>query len=144
MIEIRGLRKSFGEQLVLQHIDLTLPPGRLHGLVGANGAGKTTLLHCLYGLHPDYSGTIRETTGLSIRQHTGCYPMNRTSTRALPAASTWSFACRPGPCRAGSGSLELPIGVTLGPIRRGILGRHEKEAGPAGFAGPELPLPHPR
>ncbi|GGG43253.1 ATP-binding cassette domain-containing protein [Hymenobacter glacieicola] len=74
MIEIRGLRKSFGEQLVLEHIDLTLQPGSLHGLVGTNGAGKTTLLHCLYGLHPDYSGTIRETAGLSIRQHTGLLP----------------------------------------------------------------------
>ncbi|WP_139922437.1 ABC transporter ATP-binding protein [Hymenobacter sp. DG01] len=71
MLEIRGLRKSFGPQTVLHHIDLALRPGTLHGLVGANGAGKTTLLHCLYGLHTDYTGTIQETGGRPIRQHTG-------------------------------------------------------------------------
>ncbi|GAB3224537.1 ABC transporter ATP-binding protein [Hymenobacter seoulensis] len=74
MIEIRGLRKRFGTAPVLQHIDLTLRPGTLHGLVGANGAGKTTLLHCLYGLYTDYEGTVQESTGLPIRQHAGLLP----------------------------------------------------------------------
>lgn len=67
MIEIRDLRKAFGLHEVLHEVSLTLRPGSLHGLVGANGAGKTTLLHCLYGLHADYQGAVRETTGLPIR-----------------------------------------------------------------------------
>ena len=74
MLEIQGLQKSFGTHAVLHHIDLTLQPGTLHGLVGANGAGKTTLLHCLYGLHTDYHGTVRETTGLAVRACTGMLP----------------------------------------------------------------------
>ena len=74
MIEIRGLSKQFGSQEILRDVSLTLRPGTLHGLVGANGAGKTTLLHCLYGLHADYQGTVRESTGLPIRPHTGLLP----------------------------------------------------------------------
>ena len=74
MIEIRDLRKTFGLHEVLHDVSLTLRPGTLHGLVGANGAGKTTLLHCVYGLHADYQGTVRETTGLPIRASTGLLP----------------------------------------------------------------------
>lgn len=74
MIEIRSLQKAFGDQAVLHHVDLTLRPGTLHGLVGANGSGKTTLLHCLYGLHHDYQGIIRETHGRPIRPTTGLLP----------------------------------------------------------------------
>jgi ABC-2 type transport system ATP-binding protein len=74
MIEIQGLYKQFGTQPVLRDVSLTLQPGTLHGLVGANGAGKTTLLHCLYGLHTDYTGSVRETTGLPIRPNTGLLP----------------------------------------------------------------------
>ncbi|SHK49566.1 ATP-binding cassette domain-containing protein [Hymenobacter psychrotolerans] len=74
MIEVSGLRKAFGTHEVLHDVGLSLRPGTLHGLVGANGAGKTTLLHCLYGLHHDYQGTVRETTGLPIRPSTGLLP----------------------------------------------------------------------
>lgn len=74
MLEIRDLRKAYGSHEVLHHMSLELLPGTMHGLVGVNGAGKTTLLHCLYGLPTDYSGTVRETTGLSIQQHTGLLP----------------------------------------------------------------------
>lgn len=74
MLLIEGLGKDFGAFTVLHHIDLAVQPGTLHGLVGANGAGKTTLLHCLYGLHADYRGTVRETSGRAIRACTGLLP----------------------------------------------------------------------
>lgn len=74
MLEIRNLRKAFAGVPVLHDVSLTLQPGTLHGLVGANGAGKTTLLHCLYGVHPPDAGTVRETTGLLLREHTGLLP----------------------------------------------------------------------
>lgn len=74
MIEVSSLRKAFGTHEVLHDVSLCLRPGTLHGLVGANGAGKTTLLHCLYGLHHDYQGSVRETTGLPIRPSTGLLP----------------------------------------------------------------------
>ena len=74
MISLLDLRKAYGKYEVLRGVSLDLRPGTIHGLVGGNGAGKTTLLHCLYGLIGDYAGTVRETTGLSLRQHTGLLP----------------------------------------------------------------------
>jgi ABC-2 type transport system ATP-binding protein len=49
-IEARGLRKTFGKTGALNGIDLTVPEGRIVGVIGANGAGKTTLLNCILGL----------------------------------------------------------------------------------------------
>ena len=46
-IEVRGLRKSFGKQLVLDGIDLDVAPGTVFALLGPNGAGKTTVVHIL-------------------------------------------------------------------------------------------------
>ncbi|GAA0329014.1 ABC transporter ATP-binding protein [Actinoallomurus spadix] len=46
----RGLRKSFGDVVALDGVDLDVTAGQVHGLVGPNGAGKTTLLGLLLGL----------------------------------------------------------------------------------------------
>jgi ABC-2 type transport system ATP-binding protein len=46
-IRVRGLRKSFGEQVVLDGIDLDVPEGSVFALLGPNGAGKTTAVHIL-------------------------------------------------------------------------------------------------
>ncbi len=46
-ITATGLRKSFGEKLVLDSIDLTVAPGTIFALLGPNGTGKTTTVHIL-------------------------------------------------------------------------------------------------
>jgi ABC-2 type transport system ATP-binding protein len=46
----RGIRKSFGDVVALDGVDLDVTSGQIHGLVGPNGAGKTTLLGLLLGL----------------------------------------------------------------------------------------------
>ncbi len=46
-IQVRGLRKSFGTQVVLDGIDLDVPEGSVFALLGSNGAGKTTMVHIL-------------------------------------------------------------------------------------------------
>ena len=74
MLEVRNLRKAFGRHVVLRDVSLTLRPGTIHGLVGANGAGKTTLINCLYGLEIDFMGTIRDSDGRALREHTGLLP----------------------------------------------------------------------
>ena len=74
MLEITNLRKAYGPHVVLHDVSLALRPGTIHGLVGANGAGKTTLLNCLYGLEADFGGTVRDTTGRLLRDHTGLLP----------------------------------------------------------------------
>ena len=54
MLEIRGLKKSYGKKPVLAGVDLTVPDGAVFGLVGINGAGKTTLLRLIADvLRPD-------------------------------------------------------------------------------------------
>ena len=53
-IEVRGLRKSFGDKEAVAGIDLEIAAGSLAGLVGPNGAGKTTSLSMMTGLlRPD-------------------------------------------------------------------------------------------
>ena len=46
----RGITKVFGDVVALDHIDVNVAQGQIHGLVGPNGAGKTTLLGLLLGL----------------------------------------------------------------------------------------------
>jgi simple sugar transport system ATP-binding protein/ribose transport system ATP-binding protein len=57
-VELRGVGKSFGGLPVLQGIDLVIPAGRVHGLVGENGAGKSTLAKIIAGLYTADEGTL--------------------------------------------------------------------------------------
>src|SRR6266571_7637729 len=59
MIETRGLRKSFGDHLVLDSIDLDVASGTIFALLGPNGAGKTTTVHILSTLLRANSGEAR-------------------------------------------------------------------------------------
>jgi ABC-2 type transport system ATP-binding protein len=58
-IQVRGLRKSFGEQLVLDGIDLDVAEGTVFALLGPNGAGKTTTVHVLSTLITADAGEVR-------------------------------------------------------------------------------------
>ena len=53
-----GLGKKYGHRVALADCTLSIPAGRIAGLVGPNGAGKTTLLHLAVGLLAPTSGTI--------------------------------------------------------------------------------------
>lgn len=57
-IEMRNISKSFGNNKVLEKIDLDLQSGQVHALMGENGAGKSTLMNILTGLFPATKGTI--------------------------------------------------------------------------------------
>jgi ABC-2 type transport system ATP-binding protein len=57
-IEARGLRKSFGNNVALDGINLRVEEGRILGLIGPNGAGKTTALNAILGL-TSYQGELR-------------------------------------------------------------------------------------
>jgi ABC-2 type transport system ATP-binding protein len=58
-IEIAGLRKRYGDQTVLDGLDLTVPAGTVTALLGPNGAGKTTTVSILSTLLPADGGTAR-------------------------------------------------------------------------------------
>jgi ABC-2 type transport system ATP-binding protein len=59
VISVRGLRKSYGDRVVVDGLDLDVGEGEIVGLIGANGAGKTTTVECIQGLRQPDAGTIR-------------------------------------------------------------------------------------
>ena len=54
----RGITKIFGDVVALDHVDVSMAKGQIHGLVGPNGAGKTTLLGLLLGLAVADEGSL--------------------------------------------------------------------------------------
>lgn len=58
VIEVQGLRKSYGEKVVLNDLDLTIYEGETLVILGGSGSGKSTLLRCLVGLETPDAGTI--------------------------------------------------------------------------------------
>jgi ribose transport system ATP-binding protein len=58
LVEVRGLTKSFGGALALDHVDLTVLPSEVHGLLGENGSGKSTLIKILAGYHEPEAGSL--------------------------------------------------------------------------------------
>ena len=67
-INATGLRKSFGDKLVLDGIDLNVAEGTIFSLLGPNGAGKTTVVNILSTLIPGDggSGMVVGRTGRSV------------------------------------------------------------------------------
>jgi ABC-2 type transport system ATP-binding protein len=59
VIETTALTHRYGRKLALDHLDLAIPRGRIHAIVGANGAGKSTLFRILLGFLAPTSGESR-------------------------------------------------------------------------------------
>jgi len=59
VLEVNGLRASFGANEVLHDVGLTLPPDTCVAVVGESGSGKTTLARCIIGMHSNWEGSIR-------------------------------------------------------------------------------------
>lgn len=58
VIEFNGVRKAYGERLLLDDVSFSVPPGSIVGIIGPNGAGKTTLLKLISGQEKPDAGTI--------------------------------------------------------------------------------------
>ncbi|WP_242257684.1 lantibiotic protection ABC transporter ATP-binding protein [Streptococcus thoraltensis] len=58
MLTIHNLTKIYGKNTVLDHIDMTIPKGKVYCLIGPNGAGKSTIMKIITGLINKTSGTI--------------------------------------------------------------------------------------
>src|SRR6188508_1411800 len=59
VVDFEGLKKGFGDNLLIDGLSFKLPPGGIVGVIGANGAGKTTLFKMLTGFEQPDKGTIR-------------------------------------------------------------------------------------
>ncbi len=59
VVEARGLRKGYGDLLLMDDVDFTLPRGGIVGVIGPNGAGKTTLFRMITGKEQPDGGTLR-------------------------------------------------------------------------------------
>lgn len=58
MIELKNVKKSFGERVLFERLNLTIPDGEFAVLIGTSGCGKTTLLNMIAGIEPINSGEI--------------------------------------------------------------------------------------
>jgi len=59
VVEASGLRKGYGDRLLIDNLSFTLPRGGIVGVIGPNGAGKTTLFRLITGQEPPDAGTLR-------------------------------------------------------------------------------------
>ena len=59
VVEVSDVRKAFGDKLLMEGLNFTLPAGGIAGIIGPNGAGKTTLFRMITGTEQPDSGTIR-------------------------------------------------------------------------------------
>ena len=65
VIEVKNLRKGFGDRLLIEDLSFSLPPAGIVGIIGPNGAGKTTLFKMLTGIEQPDSGEI--TVGSTVQ-----------------------------------------------------------------------------
>src|SRR4051812_19915036 len=59
VVEAQGLKKGFGDKLLVEDLSFTLPPGGIVGVIGPNGAGKTTLFRMITGQESPDAGALR-------------------------------------------------------------------------------------
>ncbi|HEX9942934.1 MAG TPA: energy-dependent translational throttle protein EttA [Thermoanaerobaculia bacterium] len=65
VVEAKGLRKGYGDNLLIEDLSFALPPGGIVGVIGPNGAGKTTLFRMIVGQERPDAGTLR--TGDTVK-----------------------------------------------------------------------------
>jgi len=58
VLEIKGMKKAYGDKVLIDGFNLSLPPGGIIGVIGPNGAGKTTLFKMIMGKEKPDEGTV--------------------------------------------------------------------------------------
>ena len=121
VIEVSGLRKSYGSTLAVEDVSLEVEDGEIFGILGPNGAGKTTTVECISGLRTPDGGTISvldldpQRDRAALRERVGVQLQEGTLRPQLTVAETVnlfaSFYARP----ADPGELIDMLG--LGPKR---------------------------
>jgi ABC-2 type transport system ATP-binding protein len=96
-IESVGLRKTFGELVAVDGINLAVPRGSFYGFLGPNGAGKSTTIKCLTGLVRPSAGTYRildldpAAQPVEVKRRIGVVPEDLALFDRLTGAETLAF-----------------------------------------------------
>src|SRR6185436_13236113 len=86
VVEAQKLAKAYGENLLFENVNFSLPPGGIVGVIGPNGAGKTTMFRLILGLEKPDQGTIRvgETVSIAhVDQSRDSLPSNESIWQAI-------------------------------------------------------------
>src|SRR3989442_8447078 len=96
-LEPHGLRRTFGDVVGVDGIDLAVPRGSLYGFLGPNGAGKSTTIKCLTGLLRPSVGSMRilgndpTVDPVTVKRQVGVMPEDLALFDRLTGTETLSF-----------------------------------------------------
>lgn len=124
-IELRGLRRHFGERVVLRDVSVQVPPGSTLAVLGRNGAGKSTLLRHAAGLMRPTRGTVSSAGRVALlMQNPTDYLVHESVADEAPAAALAAvglggaqFAQRHPRDLSGGEKQRLALAVVLGDLR---------------------------
>jgi ABC-2 type transport system ATP-binding protein len=107
-LEIQGIRKTFGDKVAIESLDLSIPQGATYGLIGPSGAGKTTAIRMIMSiLFPDRGriSVFGQGSALDAKDRIGYLPEERGSYRKMTAGAFLTYmGCLKGRTRAQAGA----------------------------------------
>ena len=89
-IEVSGLKKSYGSNMVLRGLDFQIKQGEIFALLGVNGAGKTTTFECIEGLRKYDGGTIVVNGKMGIQLQSSSLPAHIKPMEAIKLFAKWN------------------------------------------------------
>lgn len=89
-IQVRELKKSYGNHMVLKGLDFQVENGEVFALLGVNGAGKTTSLECIEGLRTYDSGAITVNGKMGIQLQSSSLPAHIKPMEAVKLFAKWN------------------------------------------------------
>lgn len=91
-IQLKGLKKNYGNQAVLKGLELDIRKGEIFALLGVNGAGKTTTLECMEGLRKYDDGSIIVNGRMGIQLQSASLPACIKPMEAIQLFAKWNKA----------------------------------------------------
>jgi len=131
VIQLQGVRKSFGRNEVLKGLDLSVPPGQTVAFLGRNGAGKTTTIRMLLGLLKSDAGEVRvlgldpQKNPMEVRRRVGYVAEDQTMFGWMRVGQLLSFIAPFYPtwdrewARQLSDRFELPLKTRVRHLSKG-------------------------
>jgi len=129
ILEIKNLNMRYGKTLALKDVNLTIPRGKIIGLLGPNGSGKTTLIKTIMGLISDYKGDVRilglppgpaANGHISYLPDTNHVPTWFTVNRAIAFFADFYKDFNAPQAREMLTGMNIPLNKTLSALSRGM------------------------